>query len=61
MANSKGELVLGFDNPRSMTLKLDYILDNSLRGAMYWDYHCDDFAGTLRRLVARKILGRPQP
>ena len=61
MANSDGELVLGFDNPRSMTLKLDYILDNSLRGAMYWDYHCDDDAGTLRRLVARKILGTRQP
>ena len=61
MANSDGELVLGFDNPRSMTLKLDYILDNSLRGAMYWDYHCDDDAGTLRRLVARKILGSPRP
>ncbi len=50
-----GTLVLGFDNPRSIGLKCDYILDNGLRGAMYWDYSLDGPEGPLRKIIARKF------
>ncbi len=40
-----------FDNPRSLKLKCDYVLDNDLGGIMYWEYNCDDKNGTLRDVV----------
>ena len=57
MANSEtGEMVLGFDNPQSLILKLNFIKYNGLRGAMYWDYAGDDDNATLAKLVANEIL-----
>lgn len=59
MANSGGELVLGFDNARSLEIKCDYIREKGLRGAMYWDYDGDDSRSTLRKAVATALLGYP--
>lgn len=57
-ADETGRLVLGFDNIRSISEKCDYILENGLRGGMYWDYAGDNDAGDLTRTIASKILGR---
>ena len=59
MANSKGELVLGFDNARSLRIKCEYAVDNGLHGVMYWDYDGDNIQSTLRRAVATAILNYP--
>lgn len=56
--NAEGEAILGFDNPASIAAKCDYILENDLHGAMYWDYSDDDDAHTLAYTVASKIKGR---
>ncbi|MBP3537963.1 MAG: ThuA domain-containing protein [Muribaculaceae bacterium] len=50
------KIIFGFDNPRSLNLKCQYINDNGLRGAMYWDYAGDDNKNSLRSTVANKIL-----
>ncbi|MDE6206531.1 MAG: ThuA domain-containing protein [Muribaculaceae bacterium] len=58
MANAKGELVLGYDDARSMAEKCGYMLDNELHGVMYWDYAGDDDKGTLRNTIANIIKGQ---
>ena len=58
IADTDGTLIVGYDNPRSLKIKCGYIKANGLRGAMYWDYDGDDSDGTLRKTVAREILGR---
>lgn len=49
-------IIFGFDNARSLSMKCDYANNRGLRGAMYWDYSGDDDKNTLRTTVANKIL-----
>ena len=56
-ADKEGNLVLGYDNPRSLRIKCEYVKENGLKGAMYWDYDGDNAEGDLRRTVAESILG----
>lgn len=53
-----GKWSYGYDNERSQTIKCNYILDNGLRGAMYWEYANDDNDGTERNTVSKIILGK---
>ena len=55
-ANAAGTLTLGFDNVRSIEAKCQYVLDNGLRGGMYWEYCYDNASLDLTRAVARKLL-----
>lgn len=57
-ADAEGRMVLGFDNPRSITEKCNYILEQDLLGGMYWEYTCDNEALELSRTVAGCLLGR---
>ncbi len=54
--NKNDTLVFGFENPRSLAIKCQYILDKDLLGGMYWDYDGDNEQGDLRRTVARKPI-----
>ncbi len=56
-ADADGRMVLGFDNPRSITEKCNYILEQDLLGGMYWEYTCDNEALELSRTVAGCLLG----
>lgn len=58
IADADGNLVLGFENARSIAIKCSYVVDNGLRGAMYWEYSSDDDNSTLRSVVADNILGK---
>ncbi len=55
-ANEAGEMVLGFDNVRSIGEKCQYILDQELLGGMYWEYSCDNSEAELARTVAKFLL-----
>lgn len=59
LADKNDTLVLGFENPRSLAIKCQYILDKDLLGGMYWDYSGDNEQGDLRRTVAENLLGKP--
>lgn len=59
LADKNDTLVFGFDNPRSLAIKCQYILDKDLLGGMYWDYSGDNEQGDLRRTVAENLLGKP--
>ena len=59
LADKNDTLVFGFENPRSLVIKCQYILDKDLLGGMYWDYSGDNEQGDLRRTVAENLLGKP--
>ena len=59
LADKNDTLVFGFENPRSLAIKCQYILDKDLLGGMYWDYSGDNEQGDLRRTVAKNLLGKP--
>lgn len=58
LADRNDTLVFGFENPRSLAIKCQYILDKDLLGGMYWDYSGDNEQGDLRRTVAENLLGK---
>ena len=57
IADQQGVLQLGYDNPRSLRIKCEYLKEMGLKGAMYWDYDGDNAAGDLRKTVANAVLG----
>lgn len=56
VADANGKLVLGYENPRSLKIKCQYIRDNGLLGGMYWDYGGDNAAGDMRRTVYEELM-----
>ncbi|NDV58614.1 glycosyl hydrolase family 18 protein [Bacteroides sp. 519] len=57
--NKEGTFVYGYENPRSLAIKCQYIVDKGLLGGMYWDYDGDNEAGDLRRTVYESLM-KPQ-
>lgn len=55
ISDAEGNFIFGFDNPRSLQIKCDYILENNLKGAMYWDYNGDDSMKSLSSTI-HKVL-----
>ncbi|MDH6533604.1 glycoside hydrolase [Parabacteroides sp. 52] len=55
LTNDQGLFVCGYDDPQSLAIKCQYILDNGLLGAMYWDYDGDNEAGNLRQTVYNSL------
>ncbi len=56
LKDENGELVIGFESPRSIAAKCAYIKEQGLRGAMYWEYADDNEQGDLQRAVWSGIL-----
>ena len=56
LADEKGNLVIGFESPRSIAMKCAYIKEQGLRGAMYWEYADDNERGDLQRAVWQGVL-----
>lgn len=56
VTDKSGRFVLSYDNARSIGLKCDYILDNGLLGAMFWDDAGDDSRLTLHKTIANKLF-----
>ena len=52
-----GEMVCTYEDAESLGWKCRFIKEKGLRGAMYWEYRCDDETGTLRRAVWNGIMG----
>ena len=55
LADKDGNLVLGYDTPKSLTLKCDYIKENGLLGVMYWEYAGDTPEGELSNVLAKEL------
>lgn len=55
LADKDGNLILGYDTPRSLKLKCDYVKENGLLGVMYWDYAGDNASGDLRTTLSTEM------
>ncbi len=51
LVNEEGEMVAGYDDPRSLEIKTKYINDRGLRGVMYWDFAGDTDDLALSRAI----------
>lgn len=60
LRNAAGNVVFGFDNPRSLKLKCEYILEQGLLGGMYWDYGGDNEQLDLSRTVWNTLNPTPK-
>lgn len=56
LVDSNGDFVCGFEDPRSLKIKCQYVKKRGLLGAMYWDYDGDNAAGDLRKTVYESII-----
>ncbi len=56
MEDGDGNMVLGFENKKSIAAKCHYIIGNRLRGGMYWEYADDNEEGGLRSAVAECLM-----
>lgn len=56
LTNEAGEFVFTYENPRSIALKCEFILNKGLLGAMYWQYGGDDSVGTYRKTVYDGVM-----
>ena len=60
LADKDGKMVMGFENPRSLAVKCQYIWNTGLLGGMYWEYSDDNEQGDFRRtLYENLMLKRP--
>lgn len=61
LVDAQGNLVMGFENERSIGIKCQYIIDHRLRGGMYWEYG-DEHQEKLRNTICRILMhGEPSP
>lgn len=51
-----GKMWAGYDNPRSIAVKGEWIREKGLKGMMFWDYDGDDAQGTLRKAVWEAVM-----
>lgn len=56
IADADGVLTVGYENPRSIAIKCDYLKDKGFRGAMIWRTELDTDSMTLARTVADALL-----
>ena len=56
LVDEQGKFILGYENPKSLTVKCQYILTHHLRGGMYWEYAADNEQRELSRTIARILL-----
>ena len=52
----QGVFYCGYDNPRSIGIKGEWVRKQGMRGLMYWEYDQDDANGTLRRAIWNAVM-----
>jgi chitinase len=55
LTDKEGVFVCGYEDPRSLAIKCQYIIDHDLLGGMYWDYDGDNETGDLRKTVYKAL------
>jgi len=51
-----GVFVCTYEDAESLAWKCKFINETGMRGAMYWEYRCDDEVGTLRKAVWTGVM-----
>ena len=55
ITDTTGKILMNYDNPASIAIKGQYILDNGLLGGMFWDYKGDTKDGELQRVLFESL------
>ncbi len=55
--DSLGNMLLGYENTKSIAEKCRYIVSNELRGGMYWEYNADNATHDLAKAVYKGLIG----
>lgn len=55
--NREHDMVLSFDNPKSVEIKCDYVISNNLGGIFYWNYDADFLDHRLARTIWKCLSG----
>lgn len=55
LTDAEGNLVYGYENLESIAIKGQYIVDNDLKGAMFWEYNGDNENGDLLRTLYESL------
>lgn len=58
LTDENGEMICCYDDPRSIAIKCRWLLEQGMKGAMYWDYDGDDEQGSLQRAVYEGVMSR---
>lgn len=56
--NEKNEMVISYDNERSVRAKCQYVRDSNLLGVMYWEYDSDADSHPLARAVYEAMVSK---
>jgi len=56
MVDASNNVVFVYEDVESIGYKCEYLLLQSMRGAMYWEYSQDDSQGTLRKAVWNGVM-----
>ena len=51
VTDTTGKILMNYDNPASISIKCQYILENGLLGGMFWDYKGDTEDGELQKTL----------
>ena len=51
-------LMVSYDDPESLGHKADFVVNQGLGGAMFWEFSGDDASYALARTIADRVLGR---
>lgn len=57
--NSSAQIFVSYDDPQSMGLKCQYVLDHKLAGVMFWDYESDPSGALLDTIDHTLLPARP--
>ena len=61
VTDASGTWKYGYDDERSLKYKCDYIFNEVLLGAMYWEYNHDDADGLLRSTLSNTLVNYAEP
>ena len=57
LVDASGNMVICYDNAKSLGIKADFIKSKGLLGAMYWNIEADDKNWTLSKTLSDSLLG----
>ena len=55
LTDEAGNMLLGYDDPESVTWKGRFAREKDLMGAMFWEYRHDDGSGSLRKALWQAV------
>ena len=58
LVDGSNNILLSYDDEESVTAKGQFVKDNGIGGAMFWEFRHDDKNGTLRKALCRAIYGK---